>query len=240
MVQLVSHSVNGFDPARILGILLNLRTEVGYVIIHSPRGRKSGAAPHDIEEALACNWFAWCSGHEPQYGVLLGSEMEFSLFPESRLAREIKFDVAQLKTSGIVPFAMIAPEQRPHSGEQFFRAERLDEVIVRAHVQARDSVLYLALGCEHQHGHGVREPAEFGANSESVQLGHHDIQQYQVRFFLYRFAEAGLSIGRAEHAVAFLLEQVFQRDSHWQLVFNNQNAFHFLIYAVDFAGFPGS
>ena len=63
-----------------------------------------------------------------------------------------------------------APEQRTQACEQLLEGERLREVVVRAGVQAFDTVFDLHPGREHQHGQADACPAEAPANLEPVDL----------------------------------------------------------------------
>jgi len=117
-----------------------------------------------------------------------------------RLTREIDFHFTEPQFRRRLALALHAPQQRPDARQQFLRAERLDQVVVRPRVQPGDAVLDLALGGEHEDGDGIREAAQLGADLEAVELRHHDIEQDEVGLFFEGQAQAGLAVGGGERA----------------------------------------
>src|ERR1044071_4960066 len=55
-VKLVTHSMNRFDPARLIRIALELAAQAGNVIIHRSSRRKRGIPPNHIEEPFPRDW----------------------------------------------------------------------------------------------------------------------------------------------------------------------------------------
>src|SRR5205823_556049 len=51
--QSVAHTVHGLDPARLIGIRLQLGPQAGNVIVHRARGGKGGVAPDHIQKPFA-------------------------------------------------------------------------------------------------------------------------------------------------------------------------------------------
>ena len=89
-----------------------------------------------------------------------------------------------------------------------------------------DAILHLPLGGEHQDWDSVSQPPQFGANRETIQLRHHDIEKNQVRLFFQGALQTAFAVGRQQHAVAFGLQAILQRRAHRQLVFDDQDAGH--------------
>ena len=61
------------------------------------------------------------------------------------------------------------------AGHQLARGERLDHVVVRAAVEARQLVVLLAPGGEHEHG-GVPQRAQLPADGKAVHVGQHHVE----------------------------------------------------------------
>ena len=57
--------------------------------------------------------------------------------------------------------------------------ERLGEIVVGTGLQPVDPILAVATGGQHQH-RGVVGLAQPGQHRETVESGHHDVQQHQV------------------------------------------------------------
>src|SRR5436305_9076195 len=45
-----------------------------------------------------------------------------------------------------------ASQDGAHAADQFTRAERLDEVVIRAYIQSRNTVILVATCCKHEYG----------------------------------------------------------------------------------------
>ena len=93
--------------------------------------------------------------------------------------------------------------------QQFPRAEGLDHVVVGARVQPLDLGLFSGAGREHDHGNigDARVAADRAEQSKTVQTGHHDVGQNEVRSRLPRPDQGGLAIADGVHLIALVSQQ---------------------------------
>jgi len=70
-------------------------------------------------------------------------------------------------------------QQRPHTGHQLARAERLGQVVVGAHLKPHHQVQLGVSGGEHEDGDGA-VPLDAPAHLEAVEAGEHDVEDHQV------------------------------------------------------------
>ena len=71
-----------------------------------------------------------------------------------------------------------AAQQRAHAREQLAKSERLDEIVVGSGVQARDAVVHLPAGGQHQHRGAVAALAKDTAHLQPVDVRHRDVQDH--------------------------------------------------------------
>ena len=78
---------------------------------------------------------------------------------------EIHLEVGEAQLRGLV--AASPPKQGPDPGRQFWKSKRLDQVVVRAEVQAEDLVLERVLGRQDEDGRPLVVLAQGAAGSPS-------------------------------------------------------------------------
>jgi hypothetical protein len=119
-------------------------------------------------------------------------------------------------------------QERTHAGEKFANAERFDEIIIRAKVQAANFILVLAASGHEDNGDG-REGAHFLRDAQAVQSGHHDIEQRQRGRLLCDQGERLLAVTGWENLVAFYLKIVrYQPPPGWLFFSYLRLRFHLL------------
>ena len=224
--QFVSHSMHRLEPARFVRVRLQFGAQAGDVIIHGARRRKRGVAPNHVKKFFARDRFAFGLGHQPQHGEFLGRQVNPFFAAHGSLPHQVDFDIAQLQCIRRLVVPLKSSQQCSHPGEQFLGAERLNQIIVRAGVEAGDAVLDLPLGGEHEHGHGVGEAAQLGTQRKAIEFRHHDVEQDEVGFFVERALQAALAVHRRQHPIALGGEEVGQRHAHGRFVFDDQDAGH--------------
>ena len=84
------------------------------------------------------------------------------------LPDEVDVGVTQREGGGRFGLPVDPAQHRAHARQQFLGAERLDEIIIRADIQALDAIFHLSLGCQHEDRHGIREPPQLGADGIAV------------------------------------------------------------------------
>src|SRR6266516_3442563 len=102
--------------------------------------------------------------------------------------------------------------------------ERLDQVVVRAHVQPGDPVADPVAGRQHQHRRPAARLAEAPADLEAVQLRQHHVQHDDVLGVLRALEEAILAVAGGVDSVTLLLEPPPQRAGHLDFVLDDQHA----------------
>jgi hypothetical protein len=89
-----------------------------------------------------------------QQRELLGRELEPRAVAKALAADQVDLQVGQPQHRRFLRLA--AAQQRLHARQQFGEGEGLDEVVVRALLQALHAVFDLVARGEHQHGHVLR------------------------------------------------------------------------------------
>src|SRR6266849_3529896 len=84
-LESIAHPVHGLNPARLVGVALDLMAQAGNMVIDGAGRRESRVTPDDIEKALARDRLARRPGQQPEHGEFLGREMQrLSSAPASR------------------------------------------------------------------------------------------------------------------------------------------------------------
>jgi hypothetical protein len=117
--------------------------------------------------------------------------------------------------------AFVAAEEGADAGEEFLEREGFDEVVVGAAVEAVDAVVDVAFGGEEEDGEVFSAFAEFAAEGEAVEAGHHDIQEDEVEGLGAGEFDAGGAVDGCEGAVAFGFEGFDEGDAHGGFVFDD-------------------
>lgn len=76
------------------------------------------------------------------------------------------------------------PKCRPYPGEQLAQCEWLDDVVVRAKLEAGNPILLLASGGEHEHRHLHPLLADLLQHLKAVDTGKHHVEHNQIDMIL--------------------------------------------------------
>ena len=98
------------------------------------------------------------------------------------------------------------PQNSVDAGDKLLHLKGLDDVIVRAHLKALNTVKDLAFGSQHDDGDLAGLP-DFGADSPAVHHRQHDVQQYQIRLLCPKFLQRLASVS-GDADVKALLHQI--------------------------------
>jgi hypothetical protein len=115
-------------------------------------------------------------------------------------------------------------QQRAHAREQLAQRERLDQVVVGAHVQAGDAVVDLAARGEHQHRCVVAALAQAPAHLQPVHARHRDVEDDRLVRGAPQLLERLVSVAGLGHVVVFQRQCSEQRILHGGLVVDDQYA----------------
>jgi hypothetical protein len=115
-----------------------------------------------------------------------------------------------------------AAQQRAHAREQLAQRERLDEVVVRARVQAGDAVVDLAARGEHQNGRAVAALAQAPAHLQPIHVRHRDVEDHHVVGAGAEPLQRLAAVDGLGDIVVFQRQRPGQRTLHGGLVVYNQ------------------
>ncbi len=110
--------------------------------------------------------------------------------------------------------------------EEFLPRERLGDVVVRPDLHAGDQVADLALDREHRDRDVARfrSALERRADFPARQLGHHDVEQDEVRVILDRLLDALAPVAREDGAVPGVVEDRLDDEKDVFVVVDDQDA----------------
>jgi hypothetical protein len=118
-----------------------------------------------------------------------------------------------------------SPKHGPNARDELLRAERLDDVIVGADLQADDAVGLVAASGQHDDG-DVRRTAKLPGDVEAVAPGKPEIQHDQVGARAPRARERRLAVPRHDHLEPGVLEIVSDQPGDLQLVLHHEHRRH--------------
>ena len=147
--------------------------------------------------------------HVPQQGELLGGEAHLLALAEHLAGVQVELQLPHLQHGGLAPLGLA--QQHPQPGQQLLKGEGLYQVVVGPGVQARHPVLDAVPGGEQQHGHLVALPPQPPHHLDAVHLGHHDVQHQGVVLRPQQIVEHRRPVKAGVHAVARLLQALFQQ-----------------------------
>ncbi len=116
-----------------------------------------------------------------------------------------------------------APDEGAEAREQLLHVEGLDDIIVRAGVEAAHAVLELVAGGEHEDW-GFLGFAQAAQDFPAVHLGQHDIEDDAVVVIILGVEESRFAVGGAVHGVTLLLQGLSQAAEQVRFVFDNENS----------------
>ena len=164
-------------------------------------------APHHIEQVLPAVHPARIAQKQLHQVELLGGELHRDAVPPSRPAAGVQPDVSR-RQHAVAAHVFRRPrpaQQRPHPGLQLQQVEGLGDVVVRAALKAHDLIGVLPLSGQHD-DRDIGELPDAHAGLEAVDLGHHQVQQDQVKAPLPGQLHRLLAVITHLHLIAFVLQ----------------------------------
>ena len=128
---------------------------------------------------------------------------------------------------GLVRFPLKPPKEGLDAGDQGFGAEGFGDVIVGSQFQPNDGVGLLRLGGQHDDGEqcSVRSGPQAFADLQAVDLRQHQVEDDQIRLFLFHLPEAfGSGFGRYGSKALFLQIECDQLENVL-LIFDDEDFF---------------
>ena len=134
---------------------------------------------------------------------LFGRRIDLLAVHQQLIAVEVDDQLIKLQPLFRIVGDLAAAQHGVNTGHQFLHFKGLDQIVVCAHLKARDAVIHIALGRQHDDG-GSPLLADMGAHSPAVHDGQHNIQQHHVGChgvkFFHRLATV---VGNADFKTLF-------------------------------------
>ena len=193
-----------------------------------PCGIQRSFLPHAAIDLIGGEDRACVLHEKSQDIVLLRREIHFLSVHAYGLGAVIQFDAADAELGGLHAAAaklQVAPELRANPRLHLQGVEGLCDVVIRADVEPQHLVAVFALSGQENDG-DVGELANLRHGSETVHLGHHDIEENEVDI-LFGCDGKGFPPGLCfENAVSLRSQINFQRRENVFLVVADQNVVH--------------
>ena len=165
-------------------------------------------APHHVQQILPAVHPARVAHEQLHQVELLGRQLHWGPVLPGRALRRVQMDVAH----GQLPRLLLldsggggTAEQGPHPGLQLQNVEGLGHIVVRSAGKAHQLVRILPLGSEHDDGHVGKLP-DAHTGLQPVDLGHHQVQDNEVKAALPGQLHRLLPVGARFHLIALLLQ----------------------------------
>ena len=128
--------------------------------------------------------------------------------------------------AALLRFGHGARQDHLYAGHQLPRAERLYHIIVRAALQARKLVVFLAACRQHDDGRVDFALAHLAQAGHTVHKRHHDVQYHKVRSGGGQRRQRGGAVGGLFALEAFVLQMLADQLADAGLVVYDQNFCH--------------
>ena len=153
---------------------------------------------------------------------LLGGRVHLFPVHDQLIAVEIDNELVEHQLFLGIVGDLAAAQHSVDMGHQLLHLKGLDDIVVRAHFQARDAVVHLAFGGEHDDGH-LAGLAYLAADSPAVHHREHDVQQHQVRRLLFKLLNGLAAVISAANLKALLFHVHPDQIGYVAVVLNHQN-----------------
>ena len=177
--QYVADAAHGVQQARLVAGL-GLAAQVAHVDAQRVGGRAEVIAPHVLEDRRAGQHLAGMAQEHLQQQELGARERQHPLAAPGLVGEAVQAQVLEGERAVLLVILARAAQQRAHARQQLAQRERLDEVVVGAGVEARDAVVDLFAGGEHQHGRPVAALAQAPADLQAVDVGHRHVEDHDL------------------------------------------------------------
>ena len=131
----------------------------------------------------------------------------------------VQRDITCSKDGRLIPAA--SARQGPDPGGKFPVVKGLGQIVIRSAVQPGHPVLHLAFCGQKKHGCGDILGPQGRQSLDTVQLGHHDVQNDAVIVFRKPVVQSILPVVDRIHGVMLPFEQGLQYHGHFRLVVRN-------------------
>src|SRR5215470_16455279 len=221
--ELVTLPVHGDDERGPIGIGLELPSEPQDVRVHRSRGGELFVPPDLVEQAVARDGLTPVLQEVREQVEFLAGEGELTAGLEDLAAATVHAHVAKGQLVRLLAWTR-PPQHRAYAGQQLTQRERLGQVIVGAQLQPAHTIDFLPARREHDDGHVDRPSPELPTHVPAAQLGHHDVEDDQIRRRLHDLLQRLLAVEGAGRLVALVAKVVLEPTHDLGLVVDDQDA----------------
>ena len=200
----------------------DLVPQVLHVLVDDVGAAVVGEIPDGLDDLRPGQHLARMPEEELEQGELLRRQLQLGPVPPGALGGRVQAEVTLGQDHR--PGPVVPPRQRAQPCGQLEQAERLDQVVVRACVEAPDPVADPVPGRQQQHRDPAARFAQPPAHPDPVQAGQHDVEDDRPVGVLGRQPQALPAVGGDVHRVAFLLQRTFEQPGHPGLVLDHEHS----------------
>ena len=193
--------------------------------MHVDRARISEVveAPHLIEQLCACEYAVGTGGEKVQQLDLLRGRVHALALDDEIVGLLVDHEIVERQLFGCV-IGRDTPKYRAHARDDLGHFERLDDVVVRTHLQTGNAVGRFSLGCQHDDRH-VAFRADLPADLPAIHDRHHDIEQQHIRLVRLPFFYALDAVFSLEDGISLAFEIQAQQLADVGFVLDNEYLF---------------
>ena len=234
----IAGAAYSFEVAGILRVGLDFFTDAANVDVDRARSDVGSVAPDGIEKMIA-------GENASQMACEIIEQTEFRGRGGDGLSanREnhcggIDSDVSNFERTGRKR-ALEAAQHGFDTGDEFARAERLRDVVVRSDLETKHTIRLAAFCREKNHRHGgeTGSLADGAAEFESIFAGNHYIEHEERGALALGIGDDRGTVGIDTHGKTVVLQMVANEAGNIGIVFNDEDAwFHGFIVAKSVPG----
>jgi hypothetical protein len=194
----IAGATDGLQEAWILGVGFDFLAQAADTDVNTARGKELFGVPDGGEKLFASKNAARVRGEVME-------KAEFEQAGGDGLvgagdAIGVEMDLQAVESERLTPLAgrFGAPEEELYAGDQFARAERFGDVIVRARLKSGDEVGFAAAGGKHDDRKTLKQGvlAGFGENLKPGNAGKHGVEKEKIGCRLFERGAAGYTVER--------------------------------------------
>src|SRR5260221_3181616 len=203
--------------------LVDLVTQVVNVDIHDIGECVQVVAPDCVNDLCAREYPAWMGHQVFQQRKLFGRQLDDATAAACLVPHQVERQITHHELRGLIKTTIPATQQGVDARQEFLHGERLGEVIIGPHVEARHTVFNRSACREHQHGRHNVFGAHLTADFESVNAGHHHIKNHHIVGITEGKIKTGVPVVRQVDGVALFQQDAAQQVRQALLIFNYQD-----------------
>src|SRR5215469_15427950 len=132
--------------------LVDLVTEVVNVDIYDIGECVQVVAPDRVNDLCACEYPAWMAHQVFQQRELFGRQLDDATGAARLVPYQVERQITHRELRGLIKATIPTAQQGIDACQEFLHSERLGEVVIGPHVEARHTVLNRSTCREHEHG----------------------------------------------------------------------------------------